>query len=230
MVHLKSGHLGLTYRELIHSLKNLKWPTLTCESVPWTSHAPLCKLHGWLYVTPARRSTAPLHVGELERGQGLASADADRKHGVSKDDMETTKEDGELPSLVPAVTGANDVKLTPTKGSELEHPGTLSLISKSIISPITKGKSPSSRKQEEDVDLLLESENELDEPVSLEETSDNTSPLGGLAIENLWADCGIQEYTLVLIRKLDNEERKMKLEAKVKPAVAFTIYSCLHCH
>ncbi|KAK6130876.1 hypothetical protein DH2020_035394 [Rehmannia glutinosa] len=116
------------------------------------------------------------------------------------------------PSLV--ATGVNDVnKLTPSKGSELEHSGRLSLISKSIISPITKGKSPSFKKQEDDVDLMLESENELDEPIQMEETSDNASPA---MIENSWADSGIQEYSLVLIRKLDNDERIMKLEAKIK--------------
>ncbi|KAK6130889.1 hypothetical protein DH2020_035364 [Rehmannia glutinosa] len=203
----------LALAELLDSLRNLKWPTLTCESVPWASYAPKCNLHGWLSMTTAAgNSTTSLPVSEVEQCQGPVSVDADIKNGVSREDMETSKEDGELPSL--AATGVNDVnKLTPSKGSELEHSGRLSLISKSIISPITKGKSPSFKKLEDDVDLMLESENELDEPIQVEETSDNASPA---MIENSWADSGIEEYSLVLIRKLDNDERIMKLEAKIK--------------
>ncbi|KAK6115911.1 hypothetical protein DH2020_008180 [Rehmannia glutinosa] len=215
----KKAQLALA--ELLDSLRNLKWPTLTCESVPWASYAPKCNLHGWLSMTTAAgNSTTSLPVSEVEQSQGPVSVDADIKNGVSREDMETSKEDGELPSL--AATGVNDVnKLTPSKGSELEHSGRLSLISKSIISPITKGKSPSFKKLEDDVDLMLESENELDEPIQVEETSDNASPA---MIENSWADSGIEEYSLVLIRKLDNDERIMKLEAKVKPIVAFTLF------
>ncbi|XP_012838725.1 PREDICTED: THO complex subunit 5A isoform X1 [Erythranthe guttata] len=215
----------LALAELIDSLRNLKWPTVTCESVPWTSHAPRSKLHGWLYMSSALNSTAHLPVAELERGQASANSDTDRKIGVSKEEMETTKEDGELPSLISAATGVNDVKLTSTQGSELEHtPRRTSLISKSIISPITKGKSPSFRRQEDDIDLMFESESEIDEPVTVGETSDNTSPFGGLAvIDNSWSDCGTQEYCLVLIRKLDNDERNMKLEAKIKISMEYPL-------
>ncbi|KAI3460226.1 hypothetical protein Pfo_016889 [Paulownia fortunei] len=215
----KKAQLALA--ELLDSLRNLKWPTLTCESVPWASHAPRCNLHGWLSMTSAGNRTTSLPVSDVEQGQGPASLDADRKIRVSKEEMETTKEDGELPSLVPVASGVDDVKLTPSKGSELEHSGRLSLISKSITSPITKGKSPSFKKQEEDVDLMLESENELDEPIQVE-TSDNASRLGGPAmIENSWADCGTREYSLVLIGKLNNDERNMKLEAKIRISLEY---------
>ncbi|GFP96371.1 THO complex subunit 5b [Phtheirospermum japonicum] len=227
----KKAQLALA--ELVDSLRNLKWPTLTCESVPWASYTSKCNLHAWS-ITSTRNSTSSLSVAELEKEQDPVSVDSDRKIGGSKDEMEMTKEDGELPSLV--ATNVNDVKLlTPSKGSELEHSERLSLISKSIISPITKGKSPSFKKQEEDVDFMLDSDNELDEPVQMEEVSDYALD-GRAMIDNSWVDSGIQEYSLVLIRKLDDVARIMKLEAKIKisleyplrpPHFGLSLYSCL---
>ncbi|KAK4428977.1 THO complex subunitB [Sesamum alatum] len=133
--------------------------------------------------------------------------------------------------------GPTSINADRNSGSELENSRRLSLISKSIISPITKGKSPSFKKPEEDVDLMLESDNELDEPVKMEETSDNASPLGEVTfVDNSWADCGVQEYSLVLNRRLDNDERIMKLEAKIKispeyplrpPHFGLSLYSSL---
>lgn len=196
----------MIYRKLLDSLRSLKWPTVTCESVPWATHAPQCKLHGWL----SNRTTS-LPVGDVEQGQD-DSVDAHTKTGMSKEEMETTKEDGELPSLLPV--GVSDANLTPYKGSDLEHLGRLSLVSKSIMSPLTpKGKSPGLKKQEDDIEIMLESENELDEPVQAEEQSDDLE--GSSMVKNLWADYGIQEYTLVLTQKLDHDGRIMKLEAKV---------------
>ncbi|KAG8377602.1 hypothetical protein BUALT_Bualt08G0050100 [Buddleja alternifolia] len=214
----KKAQLALA--ELLGSLKKLTWPTLTCKSVPWASHTPRCKLHGWLSTTSVGNNSTTSHVTDVERVHVSTNTDASRKSGTSKE-METTTEDGELPSLVSVTNGVNDVKLTPSKGIEMDHSRRLSLISKSIVSPISKGKSPSFKKPEEDVDLLLESENELDEPVQVEETSDNALPLGEL--KNSWADCGVHEYSLVLIRKLDKDERIMKLEAKIKISAEYPL-------
>ncbi|KAL3634213.1 hypothetical protein CASFOL_021267 [Castilleja foliolosa] len=227
----KKAQLALA--ELVDSLRNLKWPTLTYESVPWASYTPKCNLYAWS-IASTSNSTSSLPVAELEKEQGSVSVDSDRKFWGSKDETETTKEDGELPSLV--ATNVNDVKLlTPSKGSEHEHSERLSLISKSIISPMTKGKSPSFKKQEEEVDFMLDSDNELDEPVQIEEVSDYA--LGGHAmIDDSWVYTGIQEYSLVLIRKLDDDARIMKLEAKIMisleyplrpPQFGLSLYSCL---
>lgn len=191
---------------------------MTCENVPWATHTPQCKLHGWLSTASSGNRTTSLPVGDVEQGQDdFIGVDAHTKAGMSKEEMETTKEDGELPSLVPvAAVGVSDANLTPIKGSDLEHLGRLSLASMSIMSPLTpKGKSPGLKKQEDEIDLMLESENELDEPVQAEEQSDNLE--GSSMIKNLWADYGIQEYTLVLTQKLDYDGRIMKLEAKVRP-------------
>ncbi|KAL0360837.1 UNVERIFIED_CONTAM: THO complex subunitB [Sesamum radiatum] len=120
--------------------------------------------------------------------------------------------------------GPTSINADRNSGSEIENSRRLSLISKSIMSPINKGKSPSFKKPEDDVDLMLESDNELDEPVKVEETSDNASPLGELAfVDNSWADCGVQEYSLVLTRRLDNDDRIMKLEAKIKISTEYPL-------
>ncbi|KAL0352010.1 UNVERIFIED_CONTAM: THO complex subunitB [Sesamum calycinum] len=212
----------LAVAELLDLLRKLTWPTFTCESVPWASYTPQCNLHAWLSMTSAGNIHHLCHW-LMQQSQAPTSINADRNSGRSKE-METTTEDGELPSLVPVANGVNDVGLTPTKGSELENSRRLSLISKSIMSPINKGKSPSFKKPEEDVDLMLESDNELDEPVKVEETSDSASPLGELAfVDNSWADCGVQEYSLVLTRRLDNDDRIMKLEAKIKISTEYPL-------
>ncbi|KAL2504238.1 THO complex subunit 5B [Abeliophyllum distichum] len=210
----KKAQLALA--EQLDSLMNLKWPTLPPESVPWASHTPHCSLHGWSRMTSASNKSSSLPRTNLEQVQGPLGIDADGK--------ETTTEDGELPSLLPVATVVNDIGSTPSKGSELEDFGRLHLITKSITSSVNKGKSPSFKKHEDDVDLMLESENELDEPVQMEEESENASTMGGLEmVENLWANCGFQEYSLVLIRKLENDETKMKLEANVKISMEYPL-------
>ncbi|KAL8518376.1 hypothetical protein ACS0TY_009673 [Phlomoides rotata] len=217
----KKAQLALA--KLLDSLRSLKWPTVTCESVPWATHTPRCKLHGWLSMTSTRNRTTSLPVGDVEQGRDdSAGVDAHTKTGMSKEEMETTKEDGELPSLVPVAAGVSDANLTPYKGSDLEHLGRLSLASMSIMSPLTpKGKSPGLKKQEDDIDLMLESDNELDEPVQADEQSDNLE--GPSVVKNLWADYGIQEYTLVLTQKLAYDERIMKLEAKIKISLEYPL-------
>ncbi|XP_075483986.1 THO complex subunit 5B [Primulina tabacum] len=214
----------LALEELLGSLMKRDWPTLTCENVPWTSHTPRCNLHGWLSLAFACDSNTSLPVTDVRQGERPASFDEYSKSALSREEMETTTEDGELPSLLPVATGVNNVKLTPSKGNEVEHSRKLSFISKSIVSPISKGKSHSFKKYEEDIDLMVESEIELDEPVQVEEVSDDASPLGGLGmVENSWADCGVQEYSLVLMRGSDNSSENMKLEAKIKISAEYPL-------
>ncbi|XP_051151063.1 THO complex subunit 5A-like isoform X2 [Andrographis paniculata] len=218
----------LALGELLDCLRRLKWPNLTFEDVPWTSYAPRCNLHGWLLTTAASTPSA-----ERDQFQGPASVNTHRKIDMSKEEKEIATEDGELLSLAPATAVVNDVNLNPSKGSNLETSGSLSLMSKSIVSPITKGKLPSFKKIEDNVELLLESDSELDEPIQVEEALfGDPAP-----VENSWADFGVQEYSLVLIRKLDSDHnRNVKLEAKVKisveyplrpPCFELTLQSCL---
>ncbi|CAI9763634.1 unnamed protein product [Fraxinus pennsylvanica] len=218
----KKAQLALA--EQLDSLMKLKWPTLSCESVPWASRTPHCSLQSWSRMTAAASNkSSSLLLTNVEQVQDPLGIDADGKSGISREDVEATTEDGELPSLLPVASVFNDIRSTPSKGSELEDFRKLHLITKSIASPVNKGKSPSFKKHEDDVDLMLESENELDEPVQMEE-SESASTMGGLEmVDNSWTNCGFQEYSLVLIRKLDNDETKMKLEANVKISMEYPL-------
>lgn len=219
----KKAQLALA--EQLDSLMKLKWPTLPCESVPWASHTPHCSLQSWSRMTSAASNkSSSLLLTNMEQVQDPLGIDADGKSGISREDVETTTEDGELPSLLPVASVVNDIRSTPSKGSALEDLRKLHLITKSIASPVNKGKSPSFKKHEDDVDLMLESENELDEPLQMEEESENASTMGGLEIvDNSWTNRGFQEYSLVLIRKLDDDEMKMKLEANVKISMEYPL-------
>lgn len=210
----KKAQLGLV--DQLDLLLKLKWPSLTCESVPWASHTPLCSLHGWSPIGLSPNHASSLPVVDVEQGQGPSDMDMDGRSGTSREEVENAREDGELPSLVPVSAVVNDVKLTP-KGSDLEHSKRLSLISKSMVSPIGMAKSQSFRKNYEDSELLLDSESDLDEPVQIDQETENTALIGRYEmVGNSWADYGVQEYSLVLTRTVDNNKTNMKLEAKIK--------------
>lgn len=205
----------MAYREQLDSLKKLYWPALTHKCVSWALHTPLCSLHSWSPVGPSPNQASVLATIDTEQVQAPPEIDMDERHDTSKEEVENIREDGELP-LVPAATLGNDVKLTPSKGSDLEHSRRLALISKSVSSPISKGRSPSFKKLDDYLDLMLDSDGELVEPSQVEPETESGPAIGGLEmVDNSWVDCGVQEYCLVLTRKVDNGERNMKLEAKV---------------
>ncbi|MCD7461538.1 THO complex subunit 5B [Datura stramonium] len=195
------------------SLMNLNWPVLAGRSVPWASHDPRCSLHAWIPLgsSPSQVSSLVI-ITETEQVQHATEVVVDGKSASSKEEVESTREDGELPSLVPA-TSINDTNVTPIKRTDFDHSTKLAFISKSTSSPIKKGKSPSFKKYGDDTDLILESDSEMDEQI--EQDSNDTPGSAGVS-DKSWVDCKVQEYCLVLTRKMDNEERRMKLESKIK--------------
>ncbi|KAI8549923.1 hypothetical protein RHMOL_Rhmol06G0062900 [Rhododendron molle] len=208
----------LTLVEQLDLLSKLKWPSLTFESVPWALHTPLCSFHGWSPLG-STNSASSLPVVDLEQGEGPLGTDMDGRSGASRDEVETLREDGELPSLLQVSTVVSDVKLTPSKGSDLEHSKRLSLITKSMDSPIGMPKSLSLKKVDEDLDIMLDSESDMDEPAQIQQEIGNAAGIGSYEMvehENSWADYGVQEYSLVLTRTMDDNKRNMKLEAKIK--------------
>lgn len=194
------------------SLMNLNWPVLAGRSVPWASHDPRCSLHAWIPLgsSPSQVSSLVI-ITETEQVQHPTEVVVDGKSASSKEEVESTREDGELPSLVPA----NDTNVTPIKRTDFDHSTKLAFISKSTSSPIKKGKSPSFKKYGDDADLILESDSEMDDIVQIEQDRNDTPRSVGVS-DKSWVDCKVQEYCLVLTRKMDNEERKMKLESKIK--------------
>ncbi|KAK9271227.1 hypothetical protein L1049_026817 [Liquidambar formosana] len=218
----KKAQLALV--EQLESLVKLKWPALTCESVPWALHSPLCNLHGWSPTGPPPSQVSSLPVIDTEQVQDPLDIDLDGRSGASKEEVESAREDGELPSLIPVMSVVNDVKLTPMKVSDLEHSRQLALITKSITPTINKAKSQSYRKLDEDSDLLLDTDSDLDEPAKIEPETETAASIGchGMA-ENAWVNYGVREFCLVLIRKSDASERNIKLEAKIKISMEYPL-------
>ncbi|KAF2309809.1 hypothetical protein GH714_005221 [Hevea brasiliensis] len=207
----KRAQLALV--EQLDSLVKLKWPCLNCENVPWALHTPLCNLNGWSPAGPPPNQTSSVPVIDTDQVQEPMDADVDRRSRTSKEESESAREDGELPSLVASIV--NDVKLTPSKISNLEHSRQLALISKSIISPINKTKSLSFKKHDEDSDMLLDIDSDLDELAPLELEAENEAC--HKIVENPWVDYGVKEYSLVLTR------RNIKLEAKIKISMEYPL-------
>ncbi|XP_049390105.1 THO complex subunit 5B-like [Solanum stenotomum] len=208
----KKAQLALV--EQFDSLTNLNWPALAGRRVPWASHDPRCSLHAWFPLGSSPSQVSSSTLTETEQVQHPTEVVVDGKSASSKEEVESMREDGELPSLVPA-TSINDTNVTPIKRTDFDHSTKLAFISKSTSSPITKGKSPSFKKYGDDTDLILESDSEMDDIVQIEQDSNNTPGSAGVS-DKSWVDCKVQEYCLVLTRKMDNDERKMKLESKIK--------------
>ena len=213
---LKIWKTWLDYREQLDCLMKLKWPTVSCKSIPWALHTPLCNFNGWSSVGSSPNQASALSVTSKEQVQETLDIDMDGKSGTPREEVESAREDGELPSLVPVASVVNEAKLTPLRGSELEHSRRLALISKSIVPPTNKIKSLSFKKHDDDSDLLLDSDSDLDEPAQIEPEAENIASDGCyVMIENSWVDYGVREFCLVLTRKMDAYERNVKLEAKV---------------
>ncbi|KAI3513107.1 hypothetical protein L1887_20433 [Cichorium endivia] len=210
----KKAQLALA--EQIDSLTKLKWPGLTCKTVPWFSHARQCNLQRWT-ITPLTNRTPSIE----EQIQAPQEVNTVGEPDTSKSEIENIREDGELPSLNPA-TIANEISqitITPLRGSGIEHSKRLTLITKSMASPMSKGKSPSFRKFDEDLVDLMISDSEVDEPAQTEPDTDE----GIKVIDNTWMERGTREYRLLLTRKVNSSDGYMKLEAKIAVSMEYPL-------
>lgn len=193
----------------------LRWPAVTCESVPWALHNPISNLHGWSSVGHQSIQALSLPIVETEQGRESIDADMNGRSGTSKEELESAREDGELPSLVPSASVTGNVKLNHLKGSNHEHSRQLTLISKSLVPPISKIKSQSFKKPDDDLDLMLDTDSDQDGPAYIELESENTATQYYEVGEKSWVNYGAKEFCLVLTRNRDTDQRIWKLEAKV---------------
>lgn len=193
----------------------LKWPSLNYEGVPWALHTPSCELHGWSPIEPSHNQTSPLPVNDTVQVQEPADVDMDGKSGTLNTETESIREDGELPSLVPVPSNVNDVNDAPSRVSDLDHSRQLALMSKTLVSPVSKLKTQSFKKQDEDSDLLLDMDSDRENAQDELELTNVTTVQHEIAKKS-WADHGVKEYSLVLTRKIDLNGRNLKLEAKVR--------------
>ena len=198
----------IDYREQLDSLMKLKWPALSCESVPWALHTPLCNLLGCSPVGPPPNEASSLSVIDVEKVP--QPTDVVEQSDTSKEELENTREDGELPSLAPV--SSNDIILAPSQESNKDHSRQLALISKSIISPMGKAKSQSFKKHEEDANLMLGLESDMDEPAYIEPEEE---PIQYSEVARKWVHYGVREFSLVFVRNIDMHKKSFKLDAKV---------------
>ncbi|KAK9073362.1 hypothetical protein SSX86_007686 [Deinandra increscens subsp. villosa] len=212
----KKAQLALA--EQIDLLTKLKWPSLTCQTVPWFSHARLCSLQSWT-VMSSHKATTTIE----EQIQTPQEVEMVGGPDTSKAEIENIREDGELPSLNPAATVVNGITVKPLKVSGIEHSKRLALITKSVASPMSKGKSPSFRKLDDDLDLMLVSDSEVDEPPQTESETALTGSGGIKVIDNSWIFCGVRDYCLILTRKINSSDGYMKLEAKITVSTEYPL-------
>ncbi|GMH04032.1 hypothetical protein Nepgr_005871 [Nepenthes gracilis] len=209
--------------EQLELLMKLKWPSLTCETVPWALHKPLCSLHSWSPIGSSSNVDVYMPVIDVEQGPGSSdTTTVNGRSGDSKEVVEIATEDGELPSLVLATTVTKDDKL-PKEGLDREHSRGLALISKGMVSFVKTVKSQSFRRHDDDPDLTLDSESDLDELAKVELEAGNPSNPRYNAEEKLWMDHGAKEFLFVLTRKMDKNEEDVKLEAKVKISIEYPL-------
>ncbi|CAA7041652.1 unnamed protein product [Microthlaspi erraticum] len=206
----KKAHLALA--EQLGMLMKHHLPTVNCEDAPWALHKVLCALDSWLLHTLSTASKSSLN--NTEQAPEPMEIDADGRSISGKEDLEGIREDGELPSLVTAaaassITSSNQ---TPSKVSNLARSRQLALMTKNLDSPVSKGKSLSFKKYEDDLDLVLHDDSELDEPAGT--TDADLEAFSPEKPDNSWVDYGAREFSLVFSRKT-NGGKLWKLEAKV---------------
>ncbi|OVA15826.1 THO complex [Macleaya cordata] len=215
----------LALAEQLDSLMKLKWPSLTYDDVPWALHTRSCDLQSWSPVGPSFNQASSLSVVATEQLADPLDVDVDGRCDRSKEEVENAREDGELPAIVQVSTLINDdAKLTPSKGSNLEHSRSLALISKSMVPPLKMGKSQSFRRHEDDMELILDSESDLDESTHMEPEMDKSASIGSCElVDKSWEDYGVREFLLVLSRRMDKDERTVNLEAKIKISMEYPL-------
>ncbi|GAB2293773.1 hypothetical protein Dimus_027987 [Dionaea muscipula] len=217
------AHLALV--EQLDQLMKLKWPSLTSESVPWALHQPLCSLHSWSAVGPSSDVSMSLLGTNMVQGEDSSNVNLmDVRSDTSKEVAEFVREDGELPTLLPALTAASNHHNLPVKeGSDLDHSRGLALMSKTTGSPYKVVKTQSFRRLDEDSDLMLDSESDLDEPNKVEAEAEKAAADTDTTDGKSWVDYKAWEFSLVLTRKMGENVGDVKLEAKVKISIEYPL-------
>lgn len=200
--------LDLVYREQLDFLTKLKWPSLTYENVPWALHTPRCTLQNWSLagLLPDSLSSSAVMVGQVTNN---VDTDLDRR-SVTSWDVESAREDGELPTTLPVATLPVDspVAVSSEQPPHFEHSRSLALISKNVT-PSKMVKTHSFSKYDDDLELVLDSESDTE--MQVDEQNDNKESV----VTKPWEDYAAREFDFVLSRIYGND-RIIKLNAKVK--------------
>ncbi|KAM7272257.1 hypothetical protein ACFE04_026920 [Oxalis oulophora] len=201
-------------------LAKLEWPALNCENIPWALHTRSCNLQEWSLIGSLSSNLGT--VLPINDSEQVIEVNMNENPSSLKEELESAREDGELPSLVQPIPSAeDDIMLTPSS-SKRGQSRQLSLISKSALSPMSKGRSPSFKNHDDDLDLLLDADSDVDEPAPVEPEVEDVFSIQEKA--NSWINYGVREFCLVLTRKIDAEGRNIvKLEAKIKISMEYPL-------
>lgn len=150
-------------------------------------------------------ASSPAIIDKEEHVQESMDVDVIENSGVTKGELDSMTEDGELPTLLP-------------KRTKFDHSKQASLISKSIIPSLNKVRSLSFKKGDDSSDFLLDTDSDFDEPAQAESEHEHEHSVSDYcATKSLsWMESGAKEFVLVLSRKTNADERNVNLEAKVK--------------
>ncbi|KAL1198679.1 THO complex subunit 5B [Cardamine amara subsp. amara] len=214
----KKAHLALA--EQLDLLMKHELPDVKCEDAPWALHKVLCTLDSWLHIQASASMSSSLTLNSMEQVPEPMEIDVDGRSISGKEDLEGIREDGELPSLVTAAASVTSSNHTPLKVSNVARSRQLALMTKNLDSPISKGKSPSFKKYEDDLDLVLDDDSEVDEPAGTTEA--HVEALYPEKTDNSWVDYGTREFALVFSRKTDGG-KLCKLEATVQISMEYPL-------
>lgn len=208
----------IVYREQLDSLLRLKWPSLVYDNVPWALHAPSCTLQSWSPVGFDPESS--LSPGMVDQSALSLHRDLERR-SVTSWEVESAREDGELPTTLP-VAKLPDESATTSSGlfEHVDHSKSLAMISKNV----TPSKAPARglRKNDDDLDLLLESESEIEEQTFLDQETENASHVN----REIWKEFAAREFALAF-SKTCGSNTSMRLNAKVNPLLYVTFLSVI---
>ncbi|CAN8270712.1 unnamed protein product [Cochlearia groenlandica] len=202
----KKAHLALA--EQVDLLTKHEIPSLNFRDTPWSLHKPLCNFDSWSHTqSPSNNPrSSQTHTEQV-------SPDPMEIDGRSISGKEDLEEDGELPSsLVVVTTGSSN-------NNNLARSRQLALMTKNIVdSSPNKGKSPSFKKYEDDLDLVLDYDSDVDKPVE----ADLEPLLRKEETNGFWVGYGAREFELVLSMKRDDGKLR-KLEAKVQISAEYPL-------
>lgn len=215
--------------EQLDSLTKLKWPAFGYEKVPWALHTPSCALQSWSQLVLSPVVTSPCVV-DVEQVAEPLDIDMEDRSSRSKEEIESAREDGELPSVVQVPTLKNGAKTHPPQESDLEHSKhrvlipKSALISKSVTPILKKCRTLSFRKHDESTELVFDSDSEIDEHMHVEQEQEDTTDFGWHEIfGKTWEDYGVREFVMVLSRRKENEGPPINLEAKIKISMEYPL-------
>ncbi|KAL9248789.1 THO complex subunit 5B-like protein [Drosera capensis] len=210
--------------EQLDQLRKLKWPSLTCESIPWASHKPLCTLQSWSALGSSSEVGMPLLETNANQAQYSSVINVmDARRDATKEIPGFVGEDGELPALLPTPAATDNNKVTLREGSDREHSRGLAMMSKITVSPYKVAKTQSFRIQDEDSELMLmDSESDHEESGKTELEAVSAADIDSMDAKS-WVDYKVEEFRLVLASKMSENGNDVKLEARVKISVEYPV-------